>query len=112
MPGDPLPPESARQQGRRMACEGILRAQFGRRSSRAASQAMAQLVQAEAGTQSVVVASAEFWRRHSTATALSIRASFALLAGLSLWFVGPTMVEPMLAEFRGRGISREPRAEM
>jgi sugar lactone lactonase YvrE len=90
-----------------MACEGILRAQFGRRPSGAVNLVMAQLVQAEGAEHSRVVTPATFLRRSSTRAILACAASVALLASLLVWFFGPTIGEPVLTELRGTEISIE-----
>ena len=47
VPNDSPTPESALQQGRRMACEGILRSRFGQRPSAAVSKAIEILRETE-----------------------------------------------------------------
>src|SRR5438477_680825 len=109
MPTDPPMPETARQQGCRMACEGILRSRFGQRSSDAVSKAMETLRKGDGRI--IPFINVEFSPSRFTRAALALAAGIAVLLTLGVWFFGPTMGDPVLAEIRGTGTLIERRAE-
>src|SRR5258706_11270430 len=102
MPLDTPTPESPREQGCRLACEGILRSQFGRRPSNAVSKALERIELEEREGRIIPLPETDVSRRPFTPAALALAAGIALLLGLGGWFFGPTMGQPSLEEGRGR----------
>ena len=117
-----------------MACEGILRSQFGRRPSNAVSKALERIELEEregrimvprfrwndsAGKLQIPSSKLQTNSKPQTSTrrpfppaVLSLAAGIALLLGLGAWFFGPTMGQPVLAEVRGSDVSFERGTEL
>ena len=110
MPSDAPIPETAHQQGRRIACEGILRSHFGRRPSSAVSQAIERLKENAGGRRIISFAEPTETRRtpHTLLRpALALAAGIAVLLRLGFWYFGPTMGKPVLARVTGPAVSIE-----
>jgi hypothetical protein len=113
--------ESDRQKGHRLACEGILRAHFGRRPSAALTCVIEQLRREEAGSAISGPAQIspinlrvsgwlEFLRTAFVgrwAIGLSAVGCVAAMAGVLIWWFGATVGEAVLDEIHGGGLVLE-----